>query len=139
MLYRQQAKEAYKYKNIREKLNRCNAAIWYNKTCKQLTHSYITVKINGNNVQCRKTIKSASQYCLNQELKFLYIKKQNLNEQLYQTHLKCASYWKNNWYVIQASIDNKLQRYMETCYTHLNKNATIYKLNIGTQPSESQR
>ena len=27
----QQAKAAYKYKNIREKLYECNAALWYNK------------------------------------------------------------------------------------------------------------
>ena len=33
----------------------------------------------------------------NQELKnILHIKKQKLIEQLYETHLKCASYLKNN-------------------------------------------
>ena len=30
----QQAKRIYKYENIKEKLYKCNAAIWYNKTCR---------------------------------------------------------------------------------------------------------
>jgi hypothetical protein len=29
-----QAKEIYQYKNIKEKLHKTNAAIWYNKICK---------------------------------------------------------------------------------------------------------
>jgi hypothetical protein len=39
-----QAKEIYKYKNIKTKLYKNNAAIWYNKTCrmKQVTPGYIT-------------------------------------------------------------------------------------------------
>ena len=31
----QQAKQTYKYKNIKEKLYKCNAAIWYNKSGRQ--------------------------------------------------------------------------------------------------------
>ena len=31
----QQAKQTYKYKNIKEKLYKNNAAIWYNKSCRQ--------------------------------------------------------------------------------------------------------
>ena len=97
--------------------------MWYKKTCrhKQLTPKYISIKINGNNPQRQKTIKAATHYHLNQELKFLYVKKQKLNKQLYRMHLECASSWKNNWHLIQSSIDNKLQRQMETHYTHLNK------------------
>jgi hypothetical protein len=44
-----QAKEIYQYKNIKEKLHRTNAAIWYNKSCRQLqfTPKYIAIKVNG--------------------------------------------------------------------------------------------
>ena len=31
----QQAKQTYKYKNIKEKMYTCNAAIWSNKICRQ--------------------------------------------------------------------------------------------------------
>ena len=52
----QQAKGTHKYKNIKENLYKCNAAIWYNKTCRQknLTPKYINIKINGNNTQCEQ-------------------------------------------------------------------------------------
>jgi hypothetical protein len=48
-----QAKQTYKYKNIKIKLYKNNAAIWYNKICrmKQITPGYISIKVNGNNPQ----------------------------------------------------------------------------------------
>jgi len=71
-----QATEIYAFKNTKRKLYKTNAAIWFNKTCrdKELTPSYINVKINSNNRQCNNTITAAIQYRLNQEIKFLYIK-----------------------------------------------------------------
>jgi hypothetical protein len=44
----QQAKLAYQYK--KRKLYKTNAAIWYNKTCRQkrLTPKYINIRINGD-------------------------------------------------------------------------------------------
>jgi hypothetical protein len=44
-----QAREIYQYKNIKDKLYRTNATIWYNKICwqKQLTPTYINICING--------------------------------------------------------------------------------------------
>jgi hypothetical protein len=47
-----------------------------NKTCrdKHLEPSYINIKINGNNRQCRNTKKSAVRYRINQKIKFMYIK-----------------------------------------------------------------
>jgi hypothetical protein len=46
-----QAEQIYKYKNMKIKLYKNNAAIWYNKTCrmKQITPGYISIKENGNN------------------------------------------------------------------------------------------
>ena len=63
----EQAKQVYRYKHIKEKLYKTNAAVWCNKTWshKQLTPNYISVRINGDNPQCRKTIKTAIHYRLN--------------------------------------------------------------------------
>jgi hypothetical protein len=65
------AKEMYQYKNVKSKLYRINAAIWYNKTCwqKQLTPTYIDVRINGRNQQSQRNLRTATQYHINQETK----------------------------------------------------------------------
>jgi len=57
-----QAIEVYQYSNIKRKLYKTNAAIWYNKTCRQnhLKPTYVNIRINGNNTQCQKTLKSAT-------------------------------------------------------------------------------
>jgi hypothetical protein len=54
-------------------------------------------------------MKTAIRTRINQEIKFLYIKKQQLNTQLYQTRLKCANYWNYTWAYIQENIERKLQ------------------------------
>ena len=117
-----QAKESYQYKNIKRKLYKANAAIWYNKVCrqKQLTSNYISIRINGKNQQCQKTVRAASHFRISQEIKFLYIKKQKLNEQIYNLHLKCATIWQNYWHIIQSAIDSKLQQEVEIHYNNLN-------------------
>jgi hypothetical protein len=88
-----QAKEIHQYQNIKRRLYRTNAAVWYNKTCrdKQLTPKYISIRVNRKNKQSQKTLQNAIRYRINQEIKFLYIKKQKLDEQLYNLHLKCAT------------------------------------------------
>jgi len=64
-------------------LIRTIAAIWYNKTCrhKHLTPTYVNIRIKGKNPQNQKTLRTANQYRIKQEIKFLYIKKTKLNEQ----------------------------------------------------------
>jgi hypothetical protein len=85
-----QAVEVYAYKNIKCKLYKTYTAIRFNKTCreKELTPNFINIRINGNNQQCNNTLKATFHYRLNHGIKFLYIKKQKLNEQLYEYHLK---------------------------------------------------
>jgi len=72
-----QARDVYNYKNIKRKLYKTNAAIWYNKICrqKQLTPSYINIRIKDKNQQCQSTLRTANLYRINQEIKFLYAKK----------------------------------------------------------------
>jgi hypothetical protein len=66
-------------------------------------------------------LKTAIKYRINKELKYLYIKKQKLNEQLYHLHLNCAKNWQYSWLYIQANIDEKLQEYNEKHYDNLNR------------------
>jgi len=116
-----QAKDIYHYKNIKRKLYRINAAIWYNKTCRQrqLTPSCVNIRINGKKQQCQKTLRTANQYLINQEIKFLYTKKIKLDEQFFKLHLKCADNWQRIWHIIIQSIDYKLTKEMETHYNNL--------------------
>jgi hypothetical protein len=61
-----QAIEVYAYKNIKRKLYKRNAAIWFNKTGRdeELTPSFINIRINVNYRQCSNTLKSAVRYRL---------------------------------------------------------------------------
>jgi hypothetical protein len=53
-----QAKEINQYRNIKNKLHKTNEAIWYNKMCRQLqlTPKYISIKLNGNDHQKKKSV-----------------------------------------------------------------------------------
>jgi ABC-type phosphate transport system substrate-binding protein len=89
----QQARIYNNNNNTMLKLLKMNSAISYNKICKtkQLTPKYIHVKINGNNMHSKNNKIAATKYRLNQEIRFLYCKKQKLNEKLYKMHLECEN------------------------------------------------
>jgi len=86
-----QAKVIHEYKNIERRLHKTTATIWYNKTCKtKLTPKYFTINISHNSRQSIDTQKAATHYRINQEIKFQYLKKARLNEQLYKKHILCV-------------------------------------------------
>jgi hypothetical protein len=108
-----EAKQAKQYTNIKTLKVNCtepNAAVWFIKACwqKQLTPTYINIRINGNNQQRQRTLRTATKYGINQEIKFLYTNKLKLNQQLFRLHLECADKWQNTWPIILQSIDQKL-------------------------------
>jgi hypothetical protein len=49
--------------------------------------------VSGNNLQAKRTQKIAEYIRIKNELKFLYKKKQSINNQLYSIHLEAAAYW----------------------------------------------
>jgi len=63
------AKQVYPYKNIKLKLYKNNATIWFNKTCeaKHLTPTYASIKIKVDNSRCQKTKNATIRYRINQE------------------------------------------------------------------------
>ena len=62
------------YKNTKLKLLKVNAAILFNKICRerQLKPNYISLKINGSKQQDKRTTTHAIKFRINQEIKFLY-------------------------------------------------------------------
>jgi len=92
---------------------------------KHLKPNYIHFKTNGNKLQDRKTTSNSLRFRINQEIKFLYCKKQNLNIQLYRVHLICANYCNSVWQHIQDSTDSKLKEKMDTLYQKRNKLDTL--------------
>ena len=99
IIHAQQARIFNSYKNVEKKLQNADASIWFNKLCteKNLTPQYVHIRVNGNNVQSINTKLTALKYRLNQEIQFLYRKKQDGNEQLYKLYLDCASSWCGMW------------------------------------------
>jgi hypothetical protein len=119
----QQARICKICKSTRLKLLKINASLWFNKMCKtkNLKPKYIHFKTNAKTPQDRKTMSNAVRFRINQEIKFLYCKKQNLNVQLYRIHLDCANQCNNVWQHIQNSIDDKLNDKMDTLCQNLNQ------------------
>jgi len=86
-----------------------------------LVKSLHVESFNGKMSQDKKTTTNAIKYRRNQEIKFLYCEKQNLNQQLYRIHLQCARCCNGMWQRIKNSINSCLDDIMNTLYQKLNK------------------
>jgi hypothetical protein len=112
-----QAKQVHQYKNIKTKLYKNNVAVWYNKTCrlKQLSPSYINIKVSGTNPQSQKTKNVAIPYKINEELKFLYAKNSMSSYTTYTSNVQLSG---------QAPGNSSKQRLTEN-YSNRWKRTTI--------------
>jgi hypothetical protein len=90
-----------------------------------LTPKYINIKVNGHNQRSEHTKTAATRIRMNKEIKFLYRKKQHLNELLYHTHLECSTSWASMWQHIQNEVDSFLHTKMDAIYHNLNKNKKL--------------
>ena len=89
---------------------------------RQVKPGYIHIRINGGRQRDdSKTTNQAVRHRINQELKFLYKKKQHINQTLYGIHLDCSHQFNGMWQYIQCNIDEGLSTNMNTIYTKLNK------------------
>jgi hypothetical protein len=120
----QQAKYIHKFHALKKKLLKTTAAIWFNKTCRnlQLNPIYISIGINRNNKRDRNTLRAATLFRIKQEIKFLHFKKTRLNAQLYNPHLQCASKWSRIWPFILDITDHNLQDEIDMLYAKVKKN-----------------
>ena len=67
-------------------------------------------------------------YCLNQELKLLYKKKQKPNEQIYRAHVGCASQWQGMWLRVETAVNMKFYNMNDVLYGRWNKSLITYKM-----------
>jgi DNA segregation ATPase FtsK/SpoIIIE-like protein len=105
-------------KNTKLKLLKTNATIWFNKIyeVKQLKPNYINVKINGQRPQDKRTTINAIRFRINQEIKFLYCKKHDLDQRLYYLHPKGAGQYNGMWQHTQEYIDAQISKFMDNLY-----------------------
>jgi hypothetical protein len=110
-------------RNSKDKLLRTNTTIWFNKVCKtkHLAPKYAYIRIKGNNPWNMATKKAAICYRNDKGLKFLYKKKQELNDFPHETHFKNASHWQHAWHFIQITTHRKLNNKMNSMYENLSK------------------
>jgi hypothetical protein len=118
-----QAKIVYHLKNLKRKVLKCGADIYFNKQCLKLglTPTFAKIAIPHTSPAAIHTQQKTVRIRLQDEIKFLYIKKTQLNKQLYYAHLAAANEWKNNFHTILASINESLTLELQTKYQTLDK------------------
>jgi hypothetical protein len=85
-----QASTVHQYTNIKRKLLRANACLWFNKQCqiKGLTPNYANIKIKGNTIATQKTQEQAikcTRIGNGIKLKFKYLSVSRQVHSLFQT------------------------------------------------------
>jgi hypothetical protein len=110
-----------KYKNLKRRLYNCNASIYFNKQClkKQLTPNYANIKIPNTSPAHRHTQQKVSILRIKDEIRYLYSKKQNLNQQIYRLHLTLAHTWHNTRQHIYEVTEEELGRETKAKYRTL--------------------
>jgi ribosome-associated translation inhibitor RaiA len=105
---------------------------------KRIKPKYIHFNTKNRTVRDRLTIDNAVAFRINQEIKFLFCKKQNLNNQLLQLHLQAASLFNKKcdsyqaisyhtcicnsaWQWILLSIEEKQSKILNDIYRRLNQ------------------
>jgi hypothetical protein len=126
----------HQYENVKRKLLSCNADIYFNQQCvlRKLTPKYARFKIPNRHPAAKTTAFKAQSMRVKEEIKFLYMKKQQLNTKLYHVHLNAANTWGNTWYYIQGIIEAKLNRQMKEKYVKLGKKLQKLALEQTTTP-----
>jgi hypothetical protein len=97
-----QANTIHKYKDLKLKFINCNANIYFNRQC---PINYANkIKIPNTSPAATTTQRKAQIQRIKDELKFLYKKKQHLNTELYNAHLKAAQEWNGTWHLISNCV-----------------------------------
>jgi hypothetical protein len=105
----------HQYENVRRKLLFCNANLYFNQQClyKKLIPSFARLKIPNNSPAAKTTLIKAQTIRIKEEIKFLHMKKQQLNRRLYHLHLYLANTWGNSWHYISDTLETKLEILMK--------------------------
>ena len=130
----------HQFENLKRKLYNCNASIYFNKKClnKRLTPLYAQIKIPNTSPVHKYTQQKVPKLRIKDEIKFLHCKKQKLNSEIYQLHLKLANLWENLWPHIQQNIEDKLQKECRMRYHTLdNKIKRLTQQQTRTHPPKN--
>ena len=97
-----QARTIFQYKTTRIKVLKCCANVYYNKQClnKKIVPRYADIKPLNTSPAARNTQKKVHNMRIRDEIRFLYEKRQQLNNALYKIHLEAVQDWGNAWYII---------------------------------------
>jgi hypothetical protein len=84
-----------RYKDLKIKLINCNANILFNKQCitENIIPAYATLEISRTSSAATTIQRKVQTLRIKEEIKFLYLKKEHLNRELYNTHLQAANEW----------------------------------------------
>jgi hypothetical protein len=93
---------------------------FFNKQClnKNIVPNYANIKIPTTSHTAYTTQKKISSIRIEDEIKFLHMKKDKLNKQLYQIHLQAAQEWGNSWYIIRNVIHESVNSMMNKKYKY---------------------
>jgi hypothetical protein len=82
----------YLFKNTRSKLLKCCANIYFNRQCltNKVVPKYANIKFPNTSPSAHVTTKKAQVARIKDEIMFLHKKKDTLNCELYDIHLKAA-------------------------------------------------
>jgi hypothetical protein len=99
----------HQYANVKRKQFNCNANIYFNGQYHQkgLIPNYAKIKILISSPAAKSTQRKTQNLRIKDEIKYLYMKKQQLNHRLYHLHLSLATTWGNTWQYIQDTVEEK--------------------------------
>jgi hypothetical protein len=80
---------------------------------------YAKIKIPCTSLVAKSTQSKVHNLRIKDEIKYLYLKKQQLNSQIYQLHLSLANTWGSTWQYIQSTIEEKLKKIIQSKYKNL--------------------
>jgi len=113
-----QAQNINQYKNLRTKVAKCCANIYFNKLYlyNKVVPKYAQLKIPKTSPASRSTAQKMLTMRIKEEIKFLHKKKEQLNRKLYRRHLQAAQEWGKAWYTVHESIQESIKLEMEKKY-----------------------
>ena len=88
----------HQQENLKRKIYNCSANIYFNRGClhNNIIPNFAKIKIPNTYPSSKFTQHKVSITILRGEIKYLYIKKQQLNKQLLHLHLNLANLWNNS-------------------------------------------
>jgi hypothetical protein len=106
---------------LEEEVIHCIANIYFNSQCirRQITPAYANIKVPNTSPAHKYTQKKLPPIRIKDVIKYLHSKKQQLNLQIYHSHITLANTWNNMWPYIQHTIEEKLHNEMRAKYKSL--------------------